>query len=341
MSDKKSKTESTSAASMGPQALSPEQERMVREYVRARIKEVVRKKPGGGGYVLYSPNKGKKNPPKPVGEFPTKLGAKRAELTRYPPKDAAKLKALRKQIDRIQKDPKKRAEKEREWAQGDKVKNHGKPRGETPKKSAKESVDALAAGVASLVREALFREEEAPVSGWDERVARLSKAAVEADSKLQKLQKDIEKKTVSALQAAAGEVEKVLKKQKIKATCGDVRRDPQRMKSYVEITLDVDGVQVGPLYIFVEGSRLKFEVSGTAKASLGRLKPDRAKTLRSELATMQEDLLDKRGEIVAAVKNRDKYLDGLQNKADGYVSDLSALEISVLKSVLVDKFRGK
>ena len=45
----------------------------------ARISEIVRKKAGGGGYNLYSPNKGKKKNPKPVGEFPTRIAAKRAE----------------------------------------------------------------------------------------------------------------------------------------------------------------------------------------------------------------------------------------------------------------------
>src|SRR6185369_13387984 len=55
---------------------------VVREVVRNRVKEVVRKKPGGGGYVLYSPNQGKKKAAKGVGTFPTKLGAKKAELAR-------------------------------------------------------------------------------------------------------------------------------------------------------------------------------------------------------------------------------------------------------------------
>lgn len=87
-------------------------EQLVRMLVRRKIAEVVRKKAGGGGYVLYSPNKGKKKNPKPVATFPTKLAAKRAELARFPPKDPKKLTRLRKEVEKLMKDPKKRAEAE-------------------------------------------------------------------------------------------------------------------------------------------------------------------------------------------------------------------------------------
>ena len=77
------------------------------------MKEVVRKKPGGGGWLLYAPNPGKKKGSSKKGEFPTKLGAKRAQLARFPPKDAYKLNRLRKEVDRLTKDPIAAKEKER------------------------------------------------------------------------------------------------------------------------------------------------------------------------------------------------------------------------------------
>ena len=77
----------------------------VRELVRTKVREVVRKKPGGGGYVLYAPNKGKKKKGKVSGNFPTRAGAKRAELARFPPKDPEKLQRLRKAIKRMAKKP--------------------------------------------------------------------------------------------------------------------------------------------------------------------------------------------------------------------------------------------
>lgn len=321
--------------------LSPHHEKMVREYVRGRIQELVRKKEGGGGYTLYSPNQGKKNPPKAVGDFPTKVMAKRAELLRYPPKDASRLKKARKQIDKLQKDPQKRAEKEREWNRPKRKGRAGAPHREPATKKKTESADPLLRSMIRVVKEALFKEEEGPVSQWDERMTRLSKAAVEADSKLQRLQKDIEKRTVSSLQKSVDIVSKSLKKMKAKVSGGDVKRDPQRMKSYVEISLQLDGVEVGPIYVFVENGKLRCEISSSAKASFSKLKPERAKELRAELISIQEDVLDGQNDISTAIQARDKYLDGLQGKMDSYVAGMSALELSVLKGLLVNKYRGR
>src|SRR6185369_861182 len=92
----------------------------IRKLVQHKVREVVRKRPGGGGYALYAPNKGKKGKSKKAGEFPTKLAAKRAELARFPPKDPQKLSRLRKQVQRLSKDPRKAAEQERKA----KVKHH-------------------------------------------------------------------------------------------------------------------------------------------------------------------------------------------------------------------------
>lgn len=323
-----------------PKKMTPQQEEMIREYVRSKLKEIVRKKPGGGGYVLYSPNKGKKNPPKPVGEFPSKLMAKKAELSRYPPKDASKLGKLRKQIDKIQKDPKKRAAKEREWASPHKAKSHGAPKRE-PAKKTNEGIASLYESVASILREALFKEDDAPASQWDERIAKLSKAAMEADSKLQRLQKDIEKKTVSSLQSAVSNIAKSMKRSGVKVSGGDVKRDPARKKSYVEMNMEMDGVTVGPVYVFVEDGRLRCEISSSARTALAKLDPDDAKTLRTELLSIQEDVLDGQNEIVRSIEARDKYLGTLQDKIDSQLSGMSALEISVLKGLLVNKYRGK
>ena len=96
--------------------------------IRKAVQEIVRKKKGGGGYNLYSPNKGKKNPPKLVGEFPTHLAAKRAELARFPPKDAEQLKRARARLAKLSKDPKKRARAEKNDLSGrKKVARHGAP----------------------------------------------------------------------------------------------------------------------------------------------------------------------------------------------------------------------
>jgi len=54
-------------------------ENAMRAVIRNKVKEIVRKKPGGGGYVLYSPNPGgkremafTKSPSTAAGQYPTR-----------------------------------------------------------------------------------------------------------------------------------------------------------------------------------------------------------------------------------------------------------------------------
>ena len=149
----------------------------VKGLIRQLVHEIIRKKPGGGGYLLYSPNKGKKKDPKPVGEFPTRLSAKRAELARFPPKDTEQLKRARKRLDRLAKDPKKRADAERRDTMGsDTPTSKSAPKGRTGKQKKpapkKESVfDVMTSAAFRSLNEALFREDDLPGSPWDERLA--------------------------------------------------------------------------------------------------------------------------------------------------------------------------
>lgn len=313
-------------------------EAAVRVMIRNRLGEIVRRKPGGGGYKLYSPNQGKKKQAKPVGEFPTKLAAKKAELSRFPPKDVAKLKRLRHEIERLQKDPEKRVEKERQWAHPEqnksKLKNKKKP--EKKKDTKKEALEL----VRDALREALFREEP-EASVWDERVAKLSKAAVSADRKLQNLQKNIEKKSEGVLTSAFQAVSKALKKSKIVAKADQVQKDMARQKTFLPFKVSINKSEVGPLYVFIEGGAPKIEISDEAKMALAKVDPGISKVLRAELITVQEQVLDGMQDVAGAVAARDKYLSKLEQKVDGFVSDLNALEISVLKSLLVQKYRGK
>lgn len=125
----KPKAEGSNAACMGSNApVGSDEDAFTEAVVRNTVKEIVRKKAGGGGYQLYAPNKGKKKSPKPVGEFPTRLAAKNAELARFPPKDPEQLKRMRARLEKIKKDPKKRAKIERDDLSGrKKSKKSGAP----------------------------------------------------------------------------------------------------------------------------------------------------------------------------------------------------------------------
>lgn len=470
------------------------EEGIVRNLVREKLREVVRKKKGGGGFVLYSPNQGKKRPPKAVGDFPTKLQAKRAELARFPPKDMAKLKRLRTQVGKLQKAPKKdkeskapaemktkkeglqlirklvegvliaealppgthgkrselwymkdtdpyksykdqnkrvnfsefariEPEKAKGWAERkfglgpddveffymdlgqaylqnkdahlgdlagagarlvadadfgngdfrmfiwkDKIKEwvyapelappgltaFDTKKGSTTnhKKDAwkkdfvsKHGSDLNPAAVKkltnSVVREALFREEESNASKWDERMVKLSKAALEADRKLQTLQKNIEKKSEGIISTAFQVIQKSLKPRKMQAKASGIKKDTAKQKSFMQFEVSTENVDVGPFYVYVESGKPKIEISDEAKKLLLKIQPETAKLLRAELITVQEDALDMMSDVNDAVAKRDNYLDKLEGKVDDFVSGLNATELSVLKSLLVNKYRGK
>jgi hypothetical protein len=305
---------------------------MVREMVRQKVKEVVRKKAGGGGFVLYSPNQGKKKPAKPVGNFPTKLGAKKAELARFPPKDPGKLKRLRKEVDRLLKDPKKRAEKEKAAA---KEKGTDKGHKAPPKK---ESLELLRNVLEGLVNESLFREDRTG-SDWDDAVSRLPKQALATDKNFQRLQKTIEKKTQATLKDALAAIQKNVDKKKVKLKDLGMRAHPESGKAYLAFSANVGEATVEPIAIYIEGGVPKIELSDQAKVGLTKADPGDAKLFRADLVQVQERILDRMDDLEKAVLARDRYLEKLEDGVDEFVAEMSPLQVSLLKQLLVKKYR--
>lgn len=443
-------------AGMQAAPLTDEQRRIaIRELIRNRVREVVRKKAGGGGYQLYAPNKGKKGKARPVGSFPTKLGAKRAELSRFPPKDAGKLKRLRREVDRLIKNPKKAAEREKNAMKlkgtaktpSLSTKSESKLRespfqptgttsttstvtstGTTPSTTPKINPDprafmtglkaipttdkikrtdyiqkhlaspefigsvkkqkdgdkivkqlyAMADGTygASMVAgkskasdgtttaltgeslarrsdfmerrilstivkkslsEALFREEKAE-SEWDDYISKLSKQALAGDNKFQNLQKNIVRKSEGILEDALYTIKKALGKG-VKVNSFGVKQNGQNGKTYLAFSVDFEDLTVEPIYIYIENGVPKIEISSPAKVALTKAEPSDAKAFRAELLTVQERVLDEMDSLSKAIDSRDKYLKKLEAEVDGYVAGLTTLQISLLKNLLVKKYR--
>jgi hypothetical protein len=303
-------------------------ERAIRELIRRRIKEIVRKQ-DGGGYTLYAPNMGKKKGAKKVGEFPTRAAARRSELMRFPPRDPDKLQKRRKELDKIRKDPSLAAKVDRP-----------KSKGKKPPKKAKKKREGTEALIGKIL-EGLFREEAPGGSQWDEYVSRLSKQAVLADKTFQSHQKNIVKKSEGALKDAVKIITKALGAKGFDVDDGEIKSDSTRGVVYSELSFgDEEGAaRVGPVYAFVEDGRVKIEVSDSAKASLTKIDPERGKILRGELMAVQEDVLDKMQDVLKAVQKRDEYLEKLQGKLDNFVANLDSLEITMLKNLLTQKYR--
>jgi len=440
MSDKENVDEMGCGAVAGFQAPLTDEDRMnaVRELVRQRVKEVVRKKPGGGGYVLYSPNKGKKDKPKSVGTFPTMAGAKQAELSRFPPKDPSKLARLRANVIKAKKShknesvmnpaqggvglqspgmsatsgvketvPTKTHNNVNDFMSGLKAlprtgPDRGKyvtshmhnadflkslkahPQGSvlfkqmtdfmnskqnagidathpakfrvhrpepTVAPSAAKQVASEAAErrvefmdrtilskiVSKSLVESLFREEKTE-SEWDDYISKLSKQTLANDPKFQKLHSNISKKTESILDDAFNTIRKAVGKS-VKLKSFGLKHDQQTGQTYLAFSASFDNVAVEPIYIYIDGGVPKIHLDGSAKAALTKIDPHDAKMFRAELVQVQEGILDEMDDLAKSIQSRDKYLEKMEADVDVYVAGLTPLQISLLKRLLVAKYR--
>ncbi len=327
-------TEGTSAGGLvghqGPSSgAPPTYESALRGAIRTLVHEIVRKKDGGGGFVLYGPNKGKKKNPKPAGEFPTRLAAKRAELARFPPKDPEQLKRARARLDKILKDPEKRSKAERDDLSGRKrPKKSGAPARDRKKKN-----ESFARSIATELTERLFHEDEVPGSPWDERIASLHPDAISSDKKLMALHKELEGASIGALGDAHKALSKALKGM-AKVHPGDIDHDHERRKTFMPVMLDVDGTEIGPVHLYIDGGHVKVEVSQGARQAIAEMEPDDARDLRGGLMTFQEDHLPKIDQAQKAWCDRDAYLDKLHGKVEKHVSGMSGVEAHLAKQML-------
>ncbi len=327
----KATTESTAGGSIGAGPQLPLGElglEHFRALVNKRLSEIVRKKEGGGGYNLYSPNKGKRKKSKPVGEFPTRLAAKRAELARFPPKDPEQLKRARKRLDKLAKDPKKRQDAERKELSAKKPKRVGKAAGE--RKAKKEALIQL---MASQISERLFREDEVPGSPWDERIANLHPNALSKDKKLHRFHQGMEKASVGALGDSHKALAKVLRGL-ARVNPGEIGIDPNRGKMFMPVGLDVDGDEIGPVHLYIDGGNVCIEVSEEAREAIASLDPRMAQDLRGGLMSFQEDHLPKIDRAKKAWSERDSYLDKLHQRLEKSFGGMSDVEHHLMRQMM-------
>lgn len=305
-------------------------EEKLRKFIRHKIKEIVRKNQGGGGYSLYAPKeKGSKKPAKKVGEFPTRIQAKQAQLRRFPPRDPAERQALKDVIDKLLKNPKKAYKADTET----------QPKIKDPIK--KESFNKFIVGVINeIISESVFRESNDKESEWTEFIDNLPEKVVEADKRLKNLVDSLNKICEKAVENGLKSLEKVFKKSGFEI----VSNKKSNVKNYYKTEFGIrdkkdSKFMIKPLFLYIKNGNIKIEVSESASADLTRLKPDRNKTLRTNLLVVQEDFLDKDDSIKKSISKRDDYLNKTQNMLDKQLSGMGSIEIVLLKRLLKLKYR--
>lgn len=303
--------------------------RAIESKVQNMVSELVKKKPGGGGYILYSPNKGKKKSPKAVGEFPTKLAAKQAELARFPPDDPEALKRARARLAKILKDPKKRIEMEKnDITSRKKPKKSGAPKRERRKESVVHELSAM-------LKESLFPEDDIPGSPWDERISTLSPEAISSDKTYHGYHKGIQRASAMALVNASKALQKIFRGN---ATVkpGEVGIDDRR-RSFMPLSIDYDGDEIGPIHVCVDGGgSLKIELPDEVRQAIQGLDPERSSLLRDQLQEFQDDYLSEICDASDAWTERDSYLDKLKSRAEKHIKGLSPIELHIIRQALDD-----
>ncbi len=315
-------------------------EHLVRQLIRRKIQEVVRKRAGGGGYTLYAPNKGKKKRATPVATFPTKLAAKRAELARFPPKDPKKLQRLRKEVEKLLKDPKKRAEAEKRamMQRGTDVPKHhraGHARGHHYE--SKILARVIVKEVKNLMlNEGLFKEE-APSSQWDEFVKKVSDKALKGDAGFQRVMSRVDRELQGTLGKALKTVQKEVGAAARVKPLGTKKHEDGR--TYIAFKLEAEGGSVGPVYIYSHNGVPRIELSDEAKAGITKVDPATARGIRGALSATQ-DALESIESIRSMTSERDAYLSKMERDLDEQIGSMSPVKLALLRQLLVKKYRG-
>jgi len=322
------------------QAASMIREHVVRQAVRQKLREVVRKKAGGGGYTLYAPNRGKKHGAKPVATFPTRLAAKRAELARFPPKDPKKLVRLRKEIEKMLKDPKKRAEAERRAmkTRGTDVGKHhkaGRARGHHFEN--KIIAKILSNGVrARVMNEGLFKED-APGSDYDEFVSKISDRSLKGDKGFQRVMAKFNQEVQNTLSKSLKIVQKEIGANARVKPLGVKKHEDGRQ--YVAFKLETEDASVGPIYIYAENGVPRIELSDEAKGAISKVQPATARSIRAALSATG-DALENTGGLRDMIGQRDAYLAKMDGDLDKMITGLSPVQFARVKQLIVQKYRG-
>lgn len=188
--------------------------------------------------------------------------------------------------------------------------------------------------------------ENTPVSDesatWEQFVGKLSKETVMSDSKLKGILKKMAKveaqmlgRSVDAIGGVLGEagVFDVQRKNVDQdPESGDVRLNfaVKVKESNKTLPFAVKLEHGKPLIMFPEESRNAINEDGGQELKL----------LRAELMHIQETVLDQMEDVINVSAKRDSYLKGLEDKVDKFLGNMGSLEISMIKYLIKNKYRG-
>lgn len=259
----------------------------------------------------------------------------------------------RKALEKGSKKEKKKKEKEHEKT----VKQlFGKKRSSLPKPPEKKTKkEELTRMFTKILGEGTLRENvleyvfENPtnqdVLEWDNFLKGLSKDAIMADDKLKKIIQGLMKSEQRILQNSMKLVKDRLSKAGFEVGKSKISANPEtgrlRGEFFAELYDDgKDAKEILGFGIRVENGRPLLFLPNETKQKLNSMNTQNSKLLRSELLHIQETELDNIDDVVRATEKRDQYFANLEKSIDRMMTELSPIELAVVKKLLKTKFRN-
>lgn len=186
----------------------------------------------------------------------------------------------------------------------------------------------------------LFNEE---ISDYDEFSQGISQDSILSDPKLHRLIKDIKDKEIKVLTLAYNKIKEKLGKSRWGYELLDkkITKDEQNRNAFIfSISLPKTKNKLEGIILRLTDGKPTIELSEQIKNILRQLNNDESKYLRAELIHLQEDELEKINTIALLIAKRDMYLADREKDLDDYVSQLTLLEVAILKRLLKNKYAG-
>ena len=183
-------------------------------------------------------------------------------------------------------------------------------------------------------------EQDQKTQIWEKFVEGLSKETLMSDPKLKSILIKLVKSEAQILNKAADAVESILNKAGgFKAGNRKIKNDGEEVMVNLTINM-VDAKKAIPAAIRIENGRPLIFLPDNSREELNDMGSPESKRLSGELMHIQETVLNKMDDILKASANRDKFLEKMESETHKFITDMSPLQIAMVKFILKLKYKG-
>lgn len=192
------------------------------------------------------------------------------------------------------------------------------------------------------VLEYVFENPSNPdVLEWDSFLKGLSKQSIMADDKLKAVIVNLMKSEARILNKSMSIIKSRLQKAGFEVPKSKVSADNNigRLRGEFYVVLP-EAKKTLPFGLRIENGRSLIFIPNETKQVLNTMATPESKAIRAELIYTQENDLDQMDDVVQATAKRDKYFSGLEKDLDKVMTDLSPVELAVVRKLLKTKFKN-